>query len=247
MNLRISLLQSKKPIHQFHDEISLDWIIKNKPKIFKKNYILKDEFIRKIDKIKPWEILSDDWFVNNLIRDGIHGFRHVCRVAIYSVSLVLNNYKNTPKEEIDSLIFSGLLHDCRRENDSTDLGHGKKSAIWLSKNQDLLPEYLLKFFPAIRFSIYVHNDSYKNIRTLKNYQKFKKFVDVLKTADALDRYRFPRSDWWISPNFISLKPTIEEMAFAFDFVLISEKLFLETKNNLTSIFKAWRILKKQKI
>lgn len=243
MNLRESLLQSKKPKHQFHDKASVQWIADNRPVDLLKNYQLSREIVREVEKLEPWKIIDDSWFTNSLIRDGIHGFRHCCRVAIYAVSLLMNNCKDISRDEIESLIFAGLLHDCRRINDNADTPHGRRAAVWLVKNKKIIPEHLNNFFPAIWFSIFVHNDSYKHIEKLSAYKEFKIFVDILKTADALDRYRFPRSDWWISPKFIFLKPTTQDMSFAFDLVLRSEKLFLETKNNSESLLVTWKHFK----
>lgn len=243
MNLRESLLQPKKPKHQLHDKASIKWIVDNRPVDLLENYQLSSEIIREVEKFEPWKIIEDSWFTNSLIRDGIHGFRHGCRVAIHAVSLAMNNCKDVSRDEIEPLIFAGLLHDCRRKNDNADTPHGRRAAAWLARNKKILPDYLNNFFPAIRFSIFVHNDSYEHIEKLSTYKEFKTFVDILKTADALDRYRFPRSDWWISLKFISLKPTIQDMSFAFDFSLMSEKLFLETKNNSESLLATWKHFK----
>lgn len=235
MSLRSLLLQTSKPTHQFHDELSLRWISDNRPTSISKKYKIEGFFVKKIEKNQPWKKCADDWFSSHLIRDGIHGFRHVCRVAIYVILLALQNKPDISDEEIEALIFAALLHDCRRENDNADSHHGVRSAEWLYKNSSILPQRLQSFSRAIRFAISVHNDSYDQIINRPNYKKFKFFVDVLKTADALDRYRFPREDWWIDTKFITLFPRIEDMTFAYDLILESEVLFLQTKNNKLSI------------
>lgn len=244
-NYRKELLEKEKPKHQFHDKMSLKWITNNKFSDLKGIYKINSKFICEIERVKPWEIIDVSWFSNGLVRDGIHGFRHACRVAVHAVSLAINNYHSVSKKELESLVFAGLLHDCQRKNDNADFNHGKRTAVWLSKNKNIVPDYLDKFFLAIQFSISVHNDPYEQIVTHPAYKKFKFFVDILKTADALDRYRFPRSDWWISSEFISLQPSIQDMSFAFDLALKSEELFFEIKNNLKSVYMAWQYLKQK--
>ena len=238
MNLREALLQSSKPRHQFHDSASLDWLLSNRPKF----PATRHEFSRPITAIikekAPWKLCEPNWFSNKLTRNGIHGFRHCCRVAINSILLAFQNQPNIADAKIKALLFAALLHDCRRKNDNADSYHGKRTAEWLDKNIWVLPRCLEGFYESIRFAIYVHNDPYEEIVKKPSYQKFKFFVDILKTADALDRYRFPREDWWLNLSFIILHPNIESMGFAYDLMLESETLYLHTKNNQFSIAKA---------
>lgn len=235
MDLRSLLLRAPKPAHQFHDESSLVWILDNRPKYLPKEYEIEDNIIKKIKRGQPWNECNDDWFTETLIKDGIHGFRHVCRVAVHTISLALQNKPNISDKEIEALMFAALLHDCRRKNDNEDLRHGTRAAEWLYKRNGVLPKHLQPFSKAIRFAISVHNDSYDKIIRRPNYKKYKFFVDVLKTADALDRYRFPIDGWWINTKFIMLTPRIKDMALAYDLMLKSEALFLQTRNNRLSI------------
>lgn len=235
MDLRSLLLKTPKPTHQLHDKSSLRWISDNRPKYLFKEYKFEDIFVRKIQKNQPWNECNDGWFTGTLIKEGIHGFRHVCRVAVHTTLLALQNKPNISDKEIEALMFVALLHDCRRKNDNEDSRHGTRAAEWLYKRNGVLPKRLQPFSGAIRFAISAHNDSYDQIIKRPNYKKFKFFVDVLKTADALDRYRFPIEDWWINTRFIALLPRIENMAFAFDLMLESEDLFLQTKNSRLAI------------
>ncbi|OGZ63890.1 MAG: hypothetical protein A3A98_01220 [Candidatus Staskawiczbacteria bacterium RIFCSPLOWO2_01_FULL_40_39] len=242
MNLREQLLNSPKPPHQFHDADSIEWLSLNRPEFLPKIYKLKQSFVEIVERKKPWERCNNDWFTNKLIRDGIHGFRHVCRVAIYSISLALQARPEISEQEIEALIFAALLHDCRRVNDNADFRHGVRAKEWLGKNNHILPKKLQPLYKAIHFAIAVHNDQYDQIIRKVNYQKFKFFVDILKTADALDRYRFPREDWWLKNEFVVLIPNQQNMAFAYDLVLGCERLFLQTKDNQGSVERAWKKL-----
>ena len=54
MNLREALLQSEKPVHQFHDKDSLMWIQTNRVNVLPKNYFLPNQFIKVMAVFKPW-------------------------------------------------------------------------------------------------------------------------------------------------------------------------------------------------
>lgn len=239
MNLREQLLNSPKPLHQFHDTVSLEWLFLNRPNFLPRVYGLESSFVKIIESKKPWEICEDYWFTNNLIRDGIHGLRHACRVAIHSISLALQKKPNISFQEIDVLILIALLHDCRRINDNTDIYHGIRAAEWFSKEKHILPPILKPFSKVIYFAITTHNDHYEQIICKKDYQKFKFFVDVIKTADALDRYRFPREDWWLDTDLVVLAPNQQDMALAYDLALVCEKFYLKINDNKNSIKRGW--------
>jgi len=241
MNLRAALLGKEKPRHQFYDEGSLKWLLSHRPKNLLGSYRINPRLLDVVDSLRPWEKCDERWFSSHLTRDGIHGFRHACRVSIHALSLALIYRKSISKDELEAIMFTGILHDCRRKNDNADLRHGVRTAEWLAKHSDVLPMRVLSFLPAMKFAISVHNDSYDDIQKRKNYRKFKFFVDIIKAADALDRYRFPRSDWWFSQHFIVLPVSIKEMSFAFDLAAISELLFFITKNNSKSIVYTWSL------
>jgi len=240
MSLREKLLSHPKPPHQFHDAGSLEWLSSNRPQYLPKTYKLEKSFVEIIERKKPWKKCDNGWFTNELIRDGIHGYRHVCRVAIHSLLLATQIKPEISEQEIDALIFIALLHDCRRINDNTDSRHGIRVNEWLNKNNNVLPKKLQPLFKAIYFSIIVHDDSYDQIIKKKDYQKFKFFVDIQKTADALDRYRFPREDWWLKDEFVALFPDRRAMAFAYDLALECEVLYLQNKDNQNSVEMSWK-------
>ncbi|MEK7094381.1 MAG: hypothetical protein AAB903_03535 [Patescibacteria group bacterium] len=243
MSLRQDLLEKKKPTHQFHDSDSLDWIDSHRPR-----NISSDPISSSVDKLilgfEPWKKGKNMKFQNSAIQNGIHGFRHGCRVAIQALILGYNHYQLS-QDELEAVMFAGLIHDCRRMNDNSDPHHGRRVALWLKNNKRVLPARLSVFLPAISFAIAVHSDSYEHIKKMQQYQRFKLFVDILKTADGLDRYRFPRSDWWFSSKFVMLKPSTQERSLAFDMVLKSEYHYLRSGKNKDSIQKAWITLKRK--
>ena len=129
-------------------------------------------------------------------------------------------------DEAAAAMFMGLCHDCRRRNDNTDPLHGRRAARWLLCHPHILRGTAARFAQEIRYAIEVHNDRYDFFDKEHRYFRYGKWVDILKTADALDRYRFPREEWWLSDNFLRCIPSITEKAFAFDFCQESERRYV---------------------
>jgi len=60
-------------------------------------------------------------------------------------------------------------------------------------------------------------------------------VDVLKTADALDRYRLPKLKWWINDEHLRLRPSLSLKQIAFTVVATSEGNFLKQSDSHASV------------
>lgn len=242
MNLVISLNRKVKPIHQYMDRVSLDWISEHSISKSPKDFLLPRNFINFIDKYQPWGILKKDAFKNDLIYQGIHGFRHCVRVAINSVYIATTlGIKNQNK--LIQILYSGLFHDCQRLNDNSDINHGVRSAKWVVKNQNVIPKQIKKSIFKITFPIEVHVDKYEKIKLNKKYYKNKIEVDILKTADAIDRFRFPRTDWWINTNYLELSPLKKHLRFGFYLMLWTEDNYLSLNKNSSAFYFAWDKIK----
>lgn len=245
MSLRSKLLRHPKPIHQFNDLESIKWVATNKPDWLLDNYKIRKSAETPILEKHLRLINIEPFFLSDSMFNGIHGGRHAYRVAINATFLMQSQF-SLRKEEKEAVIISCLLHDCRRKNDNADIDHGKRASKWLLRQNNILPKHLHAYINPIVLSISSHNDSYGTILKLKDYKKYKAFVDTLKTADGLDRYRFPRSDWWFSDNFVKLKPDKKLKSIAFDLSVLSEAIYLETKDNKKSVMTALDILKNKK-
>lgn len=233
-NYREQLLEKIKPAHQKNDEFSLQWLKQNLPNITKYNVDKYKEIIDLVDKIKPWEKFNNEFYVNPLVCECIHGRNHAIRVAIYCLVLnEIHQYGINP----DVLIYMGLFHDCSRVDDNKDEGHGERSA-------QILKTYLLNGLRVnnhdrILYSISVHEKNYPQIEQDNEYKSSEVYVNILKTADALDRYRFPRDDWWIDNKFLKLYPDDLSKKIAVDLVLRSENQTLSDGYcNFDSIIKS---------
>lgn len=219
-NYREQLLEKNKPLHQVNDTYSLDWIESNLPKID----VNKDEYnelLRMVLEFKPWDKFNDNYYIDDQVVKCIHGKNHAVRVAINC--LILNQiFKYSVNH--DDLIYMALFHDCGRLNDNKDEGHGERSSAALG---DYIKMGINIKNPApIMYSISVHEKMYSEIELNYEYSISKEYVDLLKAADALDRYRFPRDDWWINDTYLKLIPNDLSRKIAMDIVVKSERMSL---------------------
>jgi len=227
-------IRGQLPAHQYMDEGTLRWIEENNPFVGVDTVIKFLPVARTFfDKYVP----DRDWFLNDKIVDSIHGLRHLLRVAVHSVLLSSNNDKIG-----ESVVLASLLHDIRRIDDKDDFDHGKRSADWFSKNSDTITDQLGvelydEALESVYFGIYYHNLSYGDFSDDLDYKKHSEIVDIVKTADALDRFRLPKLKWWPDDKYLTLIPSEEHKRFAYDLVVGSEALFLDGASNLESIQK----------
>lgn len=238
----IKLAQQKKlPDYQYMDDKTLNWIAKNEPKFNLKNeYKININEVKKIKKYLP----PKNWFPNLKNQETIHGIRHLLRVAIYANILKIENKGKIKKQ---NLIISAMLHDIQRLNDKDDHSHGERSAKWFLNNSlDIEKQFkiILSNFDKqeIYHGIYYHDLPYKIILLENNYKRYKNIIDIIKTADALDRYSQPKLKWWVNNKYLNLKPSDNVKKFAYNLVLNSEKLYLAGFNNVKSVFEAIKLL-----
>lgn len=214
-SLRDLLLEKNKPKYQHNDKESVEWIKINQPifSISKLEISKILTIIKKIINIGPWNFFEKNFYVNNQVLKGIHGENHAIRVSIY-VLLVYLTTKNIKNINLNDLIFCALFHDCSRTNDNSDKNHGGRS-IKILKRYAQKYNLKLKNIDGIVSAINFHNIEYKEILNNKNYVKNKVFCDLLKVADSLDRYRFPKINWWIKNDYLNIIPSdiIKKVAF----------------------------------
>ncbi len=228
-------IQKQLPQFQYMDEETLGWIKENKPKLQNWSY-RANLFNYPFNSQQP---LHTSWFYEPKIMDGIHGTRHAIRVSIYANALAKILNLSTQTQQI--IIMTALLHDVRRKNDNEDPEHGMRCAEWIESNFlniDCLKTGDTDLLSSIKVAIKLHEVDYNLMSKYIAYQKNSMIVDILKTADALDRYRLPKLKWWIDDKFLKLKPSDEFKAFAFDLIITSEKRFLQGNKSEASIIRA---------
>lgn len=209
------------------DNETWGWIVSQNP-----NY--KDEPLKIIMPKKIAAALClplPNWFfVDSRIIGSIHGVRHARRVAYYC--FLIATTLDFDKTLIEKLVMAGLLHDIRRENDKGDPGHGTASAEWFMVSKKKIEKSWDVSFTEtesrmIFRAIGLHEAPYSEI-TEDSYDEFNVAVDILKTADALDRYRLPKQKWWINDQYLRYIPPDWLKQTAYNLVVLSESVCLKT-------------------
>lgn len=183
-------------------------------------------------------IPAREWFSIKEKVDSLHGLRHLIRVGVYSHLLFKQSEEDRPLN-LNVVVTAAVLHDIKRESDKEDAGHAERAANWFLNNKNLVTklfniELTENEVKAVFYSILFHELPQDKI-DIEIYRQYKFYIDLLKTADALDRYIQPKKKWWINEEFLTLKPTAKLKSFAVQLVLKSEKLFLKGENSVNSI------------
>ncbi len=247
----IELIQKGQlPLHQFMDLETINWIKENRP-LFNidasQKFNLKSKIDNYLSEIKKY-VPNPDWFKISKKRDSIHGMRHILRAVFHSLHLTSFSENKSPRLFKNALVASSL-HDLRRKNDLRDLDHGKRAAKWFKNNTSLIEnQYEIQLsqndIDEIYFAMLFHDLSYKEVKESTFYKKYKALTDILKTADALDRYRLPSLRLWFKNRFISLIPPDYLKCIAYQMVVSSEIKFLNGLTNVNSVLEAIKELNK---
>lgn len=167
-----------------------------------------------------------EWFLKGEHYDSIHGFGHISRVVFYSY-LVSKLYRKVVRKEY---LVAAQVHDLRRENDNKDEGHGNRAASWILDNWGELGETTSGISAdgreVIVSMLKYHESDYALIPPDVD-SKYGEYIDVLKTADALDRFRQPKEKWWPNPTYFRLDKAKELLGFCRMVTLESEQKILD--------------------
>jgi hypothetical protein len=228
----ISLAEQKRlPFFQHMDIETLTWIAAHRP-AFNCLEPLEDVLSPFASDRSP---IDDRWFFEPRIRDGLHGKRHALRVAILANALALD--WGLPTHLCKLAVAAALLHDVRRLHDKGDIGHGERAAAWVERERrriSCLETFSDAEIEFVAFAIRMHDLPSERIDFDCPFQK-RLLADILKTADALDRYRLPRQAWWVDDSYINLQPDDGFRAFAFELMLASEQRFLAGESSVQAV------------
>ena len=213
------------------DEGTLDWIESNETILFPErpskafgDRVTAITVMATIERFAP----KIEWYSHPLLADSIHGLRHTMRVIALAHVIAETIETRVARTEI---LLAAALHDLRRENDRQDPSHGQRAATWWLQNRsaicdtfhvDLVQQDLV--FQLIRLHELPSEDFSPD--DFSSYETWRKDVDALKLADALDRYRLPKAKWWIDDNKTQLKASAGLKNLAFQLMVRSERHFL---------------------
>lgn len=228
--------QKNLPDNQYLDSATLEWIADQGAKMniyfSSKDRTSLSSIIDKLEASYGQIIkisLADDYYARGeLARGTIHGDLHIYRVAIFASLLA-------DASSCENAFIAGLYHDIARFNDKADDGHGVRSA------ERVIKLGLLSGVPnqqVVIDAISCHEESFidegKNLLAL-----------VIKTADALDRYRLPKLNWWPDPDRMQYVPDRILFKVAYWMVLYSETEYIKTANACLSIRSALLKIREQ--
>lgn len=229
------------PHHQFTDHATVRWIEENRPHLVDgAPSKIRDTSRRLLTRAA----IPAAWLAEPRLRDSLHGVRHAMRTA--ALAALLAETCGLEEPDTATLIIAAAVHDCRRLHDKDDRGHGERAGRWLATNAEAVWEHFQveTTEPAVTqaaTSVRLHDVPYSDFTTddEADYSRAQKISDLVKAADALDRYRLPKLSWWPDSRHVRAKAFDQLQAAAFDLVLWSETGHLAGLDSADAVFKAF--------
>ncbi|HEV3157383.1 MAG TPA: hypothetical protein VGZ00_08585 [Candidatus Baltobacteraceae bacterium] len=220
------------PMYQYMDAATLAWIASHRnerPAMPLRPIRRLPPLAQRLLNAAPIPV---SWHAETRLVDSIHGTRHLLRTTAFAAILAqlhkLNQY------DTESLLVATAIHDCRRVHDKEDIGHGERGGAWLTEHAD----ETFGFFGIDRtinqtqqaaIAVKLHEIPYSLINVFHRiaYDRSNQIIDILKTADALDRYRLPKLKWWPNDDLLRVVPPPWLHRIAFELVVETEMKWLE--------------------
>jgi hypothetical protein len=196
--LYVQLQERPYPLHQRLDKLSIGWLTDQAKPVAVGIKTLMPGY-----KPFPLETLYLDpaWFQIPADALGIHGIRHLMRVTLYSWILIQEQvlFDKLSYNKLHAFLQVALVHDIVRVDDNADLEHGYRSYEWIKQKLPYIPLFIAD---ATRFHV---EEELPNLDELSL-----ELLKILKTADALDRFRLPKMKWWPDPSrmVLSVSPAL---------------------------------------
>ncbi|WP_327382828.1 MULTISPECIES: hypothetical protein [unclassified Streptomyces] len=216
------------PLHQYMDRATVEWIEENRPDLAASAPpTLALGTLALIEE----SAMPPAWMAAPRLYTSIHGVRHSMRTA--ALAAVLAEAHGLDDDDTATVVVAAAVHDCQRRHDKDDRGHGARAAIWLAANADTVwghfgltatPRRIVQAATAVR----LHDVPYDAFTAddWHDHSKAESLADILKAADALDRYRLPKASWWPDARHVREPAFDQYRGLAFDLVLTSEKAHL---------------------
>ncbi|MER7671827.1 hypothetical protein ABTY61_25675 [Kitasatospora sp. NPDC096128] len=222
--LRVLAETRRLPDHQHMDQHTLSWIAGNRPAGPSAPATMPH---------RPALLVPDaSWFAGPVGFDSVHGILHNARVGL--LVQLLAQHHELGRDQALALATAAACHDCRRHHDRHDPGHGERAARWLVGNLDTVTRAFGVPVPTETITaVALHDVPYDAFTDtqVSAYRQSPHLVDLLKAADAFDRYRLPLRRWWPDPGRlrVALPPWLPPVAF--DLVVHSEQARLDGANH----------------
>jgi len=207
------------PNFQILDIETLEWMQKNAGiPDFKSLTFLK--------KIKPlaenlFRKLAPDENVFDIkkLSLSIHGLSHLARVMLHTYVIC----QEVNHKDYIAAMVAAAFHDVKRHTDKEDPKHGERAALWFEGKE--AKEYDKNAIQTICSAMAYHNINYESIPIIE-LSKNQYIIDILKYADAMDRFRLPKIKWWPKKNLLKLKLSDEFFDFGKYLFYRTEKLII---------------------
>lgn len=164
--------------------------------ILKEKNISQIKISELIDIIKTSYLLNDykqlmnDFNTKILYKSDIHGINHNIRVAFYT--FIISTVEKISKDDFKIVIEAAKYHDVGRINDREDKTHGQRSSESLHFLKNKYSDEELNILKSIIECHSLNDDELINITNknkVKDFDRCKKLLEILKDSDGLDRVR----------------------------------------------------------
>ncbi|MFD3661953.1 hypothetical protein ACFWVF_15350 [Streptomyces sp. NPDC058659] len=217
------------PHHQYTDLATVRWIAANRPDL--PDGPPPPTLRPSSRQLVTRAALPASWLAEARCHDSLHGIRHAVRTA--AMAALLAEAGGLGEEDTATLVLAAAVHDCRRLHDKDDTGHGARAAIWLTDNAGVVWDHFgltptLSRVTAAGTAVRLHDLPYENFSPddHADHARARTITDLLKAADALDRYRLPKLTWWPDPARVRSEAFAGLRTTAFELVVRSESEWL---------------------
>ncbi|MCE7080112.1 YjbH domain-containing protein [Streptomyces sp. ST2-7A] len=232
--------RNELPRHQYVDHATVRWIETNRPPFAESAPPrLRPASRRLLHRCA----IPAHWLAERRCLDSLHGVRHAMRTAV--LAALLAEDAGLGAEDTAVLVIAAATHDCRRLHDKRDRGHGARAARWLGDNAAMVFDHFHVAHDRARVAeaataVRLHDLPYAAFTPADEHDRStaEAITDLLKAADALDRYRLPKLSWWPDPGRlrVPLPPALH--ATAFELVVASEAAHLAGLTSSDAVFHA---------
>lgn len=228
------------PEHQYMDAATVAWIAsqgRDIPDPLRIPALNVSPIARRVATSAPIPL---SWHAEPALAESIHGTRHLLRTA--TLAAVLADLHQLDEHDTATLVIAAAVHDCRRVHDKDDIGHGKRGAAWLTEHAAEIFRHFgvspaLERTRTAAVAVRLHEVPYADFtdRDITDHAAAQHVSDLLKTADALDRYRLPKRKWWPRNEFLRVIPPHWLHRMAFELVVETETARLETADSAGAV------------